>query len=157
MDTDAIIIRDGRLQVTMLTFANLRIAFVSSSTGECGVSGRAQYERAGGVWVDTRRPAAQLSLDIQPLAPCTTYVEAGIYLHVNHFLEAATPETCVPATVARSRVTGANYLLVSASHRQQPRVRAPPLTGAGTGTAQQEFLCQYQAVGTGDYIDLRVR
>ena len=125
--------------------------------GECGVSGRAQYEWAGGVWVDTRRPAAQLSLDIQPLAPCTTYVEAGIYLHVNHFLEAATPETCVPATVARSRVTGANYLLVSASHRQQPRVRAPPLTGAGTGTAQQEFLCQYQAVGTGDYIDLRVR
>ena len=84
-------------------------------------------------------------------------MEAGIYLHVNHFLEAATPETCVRATVARSRVTGSNYLLVSASHLPQPRVRAPPLTGAGTGTAQQQFLCQYQAVGTGDYVDLRVR
>ena len=76
-------------------------------------------------------------------------MEAGICLHVNHFLEAATPETCVSAT-------GVNYLLVSASHLQQPRVRAPPLTGAGTGTAQQELLCQYQAVGNGEYVDLRV-
>ena len=46
------------------------------SKGECGVSGRAQLEWVGGVWVDRRRPSAQLSLDIQPLEPCTTYVEA---------------------------------------------------------------------------------
>ena len=35
-DADAIIIRDGRLQDTMLTFANIRIAFVSSSSVDCG-------------------------------------------------------------------------------------------------------------------------
>ena len=104
---------------------------------ECWINGHFEYRyNHEGFWFHVNNPAEQIAFQFQPLQPCHTYIDVGIYLPSGGSLDSATTENCVIEAINKTHdsLSHDNFLFISASRLQN------------NDLDQQKFQCLYQSL-----------